>query len=217
LLRCVSDAPEKGRHCEKRGDKSIPAKSPLSGGNAVKTKRTEVEVGSAALPAQQMLWLELMQFYISEAWLLDERKFKDWLDLFTDDVLYFMPRRKNVPRRESHRELTALGDLAILEEDKRYLEMRVARLDTGMAWAEDPPSRTRHLIGNLVAAPLENGTVEARTAFLVYRSHLETDRQLLSGCREDLLRKVEGAWKIARRTIVLDANVLLDKNLSIFL
>ena len=170
-----------------------------------------------ALTPQQGLWLELMQFYIREAWLLDGRKFKEWLGLFTDDVLYFMPRRKNVLRREAHREVTPLGDLAILEEDKRYLEMRVARLETGMAWAEDPPSRTRHLIGNLEAAPRENGDVEARTAFLVYRSHLETDSQLLSGYREDVLRNVNGARKIAKRTIVLDANVLLDKNLSVFL
>jgi 3-phenylpropionate/cinnamic acid dioxygenase small subunit len=181
------------------------------------TKREGLAAGSAMLRPQQALWFELMQFYIREAWLLDERKFKDWLDLFTDDVLYFMPRRKNVLRREAHRELTPLGDLAILEEDKRYLEMRVARLDTGMAWAEDPPSRTRHLIGNLEAAPLENSEVEARTAFIVYRSHLETDNQLLSGCREDVLRNVNGAWKVSRRTIVLDANVLLDKNLSVFL
>lgn len=166
---------------------------------------------------QQALWFELMQFYIREAWLLDERKLQDWLALFTDDVLYFMPRRKNVPRRELHREVTALGDLAILEEDKRYLEMRVARLETGMAWAEDPPSRTRHLVGNLEAKPLENGEVAAKTAFLLYRSHLETDRQLLSGCRDDVLRRVGGAWKIARRTILLDANVLLGKNLSVFL
>jgi 3-phenylpropionate/cinnamic acid dioxygenase small subunit len=64
---------------------------------------------------------------------------------------------------------------------------------------------------------LESGEVQAKTAFLVYRSHLETDHQLLSGCREDLLRKVEGAWKVRRRMIVLDANVLLDKNLSVFL
>ena len=128
-----------------------------------------------------------------------------------------MPRRKNVPRRELHRELTPLGDLAIREEDKRYLEMRVARLDTGMAWAEDPPSRTRQLIGNLEAVLLENGEVQAKTAFLVYRSHLETDHQLLSGCRADVLRKVNGAWKAARRTIALDANVLLDKNLSVLL
>ena len=169
------------------------------------------------LTLQQALWLELTQFYIREAWLLDERKLNEWLDLFTEDVLYFMPRRKNVPRREAQRELTSLGDLAILEEDRRHLEMRVARLDTGMAWAEDPPSRTRHLIGNLEVVPRENGEVEARTAFLVYRSHLETDHQLLSGCREDVLRKVNGAWRISRRTIVLDANVLLDKNLSVFL
>jgi biphenyl 2,3-dioxygenase beta subunit len=128
-----------------------------------------------------------------------------------------MPRRKNVPRREAHRELTPLGDLAILEEDRRYLEMRVARLDTGMAWAEDPPSRTRHLIGNLEVVLLENREVQAKTAFLVYRSRLETDHQLLSGSREDVPRKVKGAWKVARHTIVLDANVPLDKNLTVLL
>src|SRR5437763_14368498 len=105
------------------------------------------------LMSQQALWFELMQFYIREAWLLDERKLKEWLDLFTDDVLYFMPRRKNVPRREAHRELTPLRDLAILEEDKRYLEMRAARLDTARASAEDPPSPTRHPIANLTGPP----------------------------------------------------------------
>jgi 3-phenylpropionate/cinnamic acid dioxygenase small subunit len=114
----------------------------------VNTKRGD-ESGphSVVQTPQQALWLELMQFYICEAWLLDERKFKEWLDLFTDDVLYFMPRRKNVLRREAHRELTPLGDLAILEEDKRYLEMRVARLDTrdglggGPAVAHPSPDR----------------------------------------------------------------------------
>ena len=181
------------------------------------TKREKAADGATGLAEEQGLWFELMQFYIREAWLLDERKYQEWLDLFTDDVLYFMPRRKNVPRRELHRELTPLGDLAILEEDKRYLEMRVARLDSGMAWAEDPPSRTRHLVGNLEVTPLENGEVSERTAFLVYRSHLETDHQLLSGSREDVLRQVAGGWKVAKRTILLDANVLLDKNLSVFL
>jgi 3-phenylpropionate/cinnamic acid dioxygenase small subunit len=47
-----------------------------------------------ALTAQQALWLELMPFYIREAWLLDERRLKEWLDLFTDDVLCFLPRRR---------------------------------------------------------------------------------------------------------------------------
>ena len=172
---------------------------------------------------------EVEQFLFREARLLDERRFHEWLELLTDDVRYWMGARSNrYPKtskaiaildldRYVEDDRTKEDELAILDEDKHSLGARVARLDTGMAWAEDPPSRTRHLIGNLEAVPLENGEVEARTAFLVYRSHLETDHQLLSGCREDLLRKVNGAWKVARRTIVLDANVLLDKNLSVFL
>src|ERR687892_12333 len=108
------------------------------------------------------LWYDLMQFYIREAWLLDDRKFRDWLELFTDDVFYFMPRRRNVQRKDLMRELSEAGDLAIFEDDKTYLTMRVDRLDTGMAWAEDPPSRTRHLIGNLVVEPLPNGEVKAK-------------------------------------------------------
>src|SRR5882672_9823148 len=91
------------------------------------TAQQAKSIGPTLTP-QQALWLELMPFYLREAWLLAERKLKEWLDLFTDDVFYFMPRRKNVPRRELRRELTPPGDLAILEEDKRYLEMRVARL-----------------------------------------------------------------------------------------
>ena len=95
--------------------------------------------------------------------------------------------------------------------------MRVAPLDTGMAWAEDPPSRTRRLDRQSRCGALENSEVHARTAFPGHRSHLETDHQLLSRCREEVLRKASGAWKVARRTIVLDANVLLNKNLCIFL
>ena len=166
--------------------------------------------------AQRDLWYALMQFYIHEAWLLDDRKFDDWLELFTDDVFYFMPRRRNVHRKDLAQELTEVGDLAIFEDDKTYLRMRVERLQTGMAWAEDPPSRTRHLIGNLVVEPLPNGEVQAKTAFILYRSHHETDENIFAGSREDVLRQVAGQWKIARRVIVLDANVILAKNLSVF-
>jgi hypothetical protein len=42
-------------------------------------------------------------------------------------------------------------------------------------------------------------------------SHLETDHQRFAGCRGEVLRKVNGAWKEGRCRIVLDANVLLDK------
>jgi 3-phenylpropionate/cinnamic acid dioxygenase small subunit len=45
---------------------------------------------------------------------------------------------------------------------------------------------------------------------------VETETDFFVGKREDMLRRVGGSWKIARRKIVLDQNVLLAKNLTIF-
>jgi len=160
---------------------------------------------------------EVEQFYYREAELLDDGRYADWLELLADDLDYWMPTRSNRLRRQQALSVAQRGEAAFYDESKESLAWRIRRFDSGMAWAEDPPSRTRHLVGNLEVAPLARGEVQAKTAFLVYRSHLETDHQLLSGCREDVLRRVKGEWKIARRTIVLDANVLLDKNLSVFL
>jgi 3-phenylpropionate/cinnamic acid dioxygenase small subunit len=166
---------------------------------------------------QQALWLELMQFYIREAWLLDERKFQEWLGLFTEDVLYFMPRRKNVPRRESHREVTPLGDLALIEDDKRYLEMRVARLET--AW----PGRKILRRGRATwSATWWRSRWTAVTCRRRPRSSCtgRTWRRTSSsspGAARTCCAGSTARGKVAKRTIVLDANVLLDKNLSIFL
>lgn len=165
---------------------------------------------------KQTLWSELMQFYINEAWLLDERKYDEWLDLLTEDILYFMPRRKNVMRRELEREFTGPGQMNFFEDNKDLMRIRVIRLQTNMAWAEDPPSRTTHLVGNLIVTPLEDGEVSTKTAFIIHKSHLENDTSLYTGWREDILRQENGGWKIAKRTIYLNANVLLSKNISIF-
>jgi 3-phenylpropionate/cinnamic acid dioxygenase small subunit len=169
------------------------------------------------------------QFLYREARLLDERRFHDWLELFTDDLRYWMPvRMSRYPKgsraivildedRYVEEELAREGELALLDETKESLSMRIARLDTGMAWAEDPPSRTRHLITNIeVEAGSTDAELTVYSNFLVYRTRGETEQDLFVGRREDTLRNVEGAWKIARRKIVLDQNVLLPKNVSIF-
>jgi len=87
-----------------------------------------------------------------------------------------------------------------------------------MAWAEDPPSRTRHLITNVVVEPDSGTDDEYRvdSNFLVYRNRLETEVDLFAGSRTDLLRRTPDGFRIASRRIVLDQNVLLSKNLSIF-
>ena len=94
---------------------------------------------------------------------------------------------------------------------------RVARLDTGMAWAEDAPSRSRHLITNIEVEPGDAANeVKAYSNFMVYRSRAETEQDFYVGARRDVLRRVAGTWKIAGRKITLDQNVLLAKNVSIF-
>ena len=113
--------------------------------------------------------------------------------------------------------MTGEDELALFDEDKTTLAARVARLDTGMAWAEDPPSRTRHMISNVEVEPGESeAEVKVYSNFLVYRSRAETEEDFYVGTRRDVLRRVEGGWKIARRRMVLDQAVLTAKNLSIF-
>ena len=87
-----------------------------------------------------------------------------------------------------------------------------------MAWAEDPPSRTRHFVANIEVEP---GDTDGEThglfaTFIVYRSRAETEQDFYVGARRDVLRRVDGAWKIAQRRLVLDQNVLTAKNVSMF-
>jgi 3-phenylpropionate/cinnamic acid dioxygenase small subunit len=179
---------------------------------------------SAAPPdlARFLVRQEVEDFLYQEAELLDERRYEEWLALFTDDTHYWMPLRRNVPRGEPEREFTRAGlDVNWFDEGKDTLTRRVRQILTGVHWAEEPPSRTCHIVANVQilhaggdpAAPDEVGV---KSRFVVYRNRVETETDLLVGKREDLLRRVGGSWRIARRKIVLDQNVLLAKNLTVF-
>jgi 3-phenylpropionate/cinnamic acid dioxygenase small subunit len=172
---------------------------------------------------------EVEQFLYREARMLDERRFHEWLELFTDDIHYWMSNRTNRypkiskaisildPDRYVEDDIAGEDELAILDETKETLTARVARLDTGMAWAEDPPSRTRHILSNIEVEPGEVETeIRVYSNYIVYRSRAETEQDFYVGARQDVLRRVDGTLKIARRRLILDQNVLLAKNVSIF-
>ena len=165
-----------------------------------------------------MLLHEVEQFLFYEASLLDERRFHEWLDLFTEDTHYWMPIRTTRARGEESQELTKEHENSYFDDDKSMLDQRIAKLDTGFSWAEDPPSRTRHLVTNV---RIKDGSPESGLTvncyFIVYRTRLATDEDLWVGTRADVLRKEDGEWKIARRHIFLDQTVLKSKNLSSFL
>ncbi len=158
-------------------------------------------------------------FYYLEADLLDDRKLREWLDLLADDIHYWMPIRDNPLHRpkELAEELSRPGEGYYFDDSKKTLKIRVERVYAGNAWAEVPPSRTRHFISN-VRIKNDNGTeIQVESNFLAYRTRMETDQDLFVGTRKDILRRVNGGFKIARRTIILDQAVLSAKNISIFL
>ena len=171
--------------------------------------------------ARLLLKEEIEQFLYHEAELLDERRYEEWLALFAEDAQYFMPMRRNVPHDEPEREFTRAGsDVNWFDEGKDTLTRRVKQILTGIHWAEEPPSRICHMISNVqvVSAPsgAASGEVTVKSRFLVYRNRVETETDFLVGKREDVLRRVNGGWQIARRKIILDQNVLLAKNLTVF-
>jgi 3-phenylpropionate/cinnamic acid dioxygenase small subunit len=167
--------------------------------------------------ARLLLKDEIEQFLYREADLLDERRYEEWLELFTDDAHYFMPMRRNVPHDEPEREFTRAGtDVNWFDEGKDTLTRRVKQILTGIHWAEEPPSRICHMVSNVQVVADGPADVTVKSRFLVYRNRVETETDFLVGKREDRLRRVGGGWKIARRKIVLDQNVLLAKNLTMF-
>jgi 3-phenylpropionate/cinnamic acid dioxygenase small subunit len=158
-------------------------------------------------------------FYYLEAELLDNRKLREWFDLLTDDVRYWMPIRHNpFERSEDIRdELSKPGEGFYFDDDKKSLKIRVERAYARNAWAEMPPSRTRHLITNVRIKKDDGRAIEVYSNFLVYRTRMENDQDMFVGERQDVLRPVGGGFKIAKRTIILDQAVLAAKNISVFL
>lgn len=164
------------------------------------------------------LQFEIEQYYYREAELLDDRRFAEWLDLFSDDTRYWMPTRSNRQLREQDKETSADGEFALFDDTKRTLGWRVRQLSSFTHWAENPRSRTRHLISNVRIAPRQDyGELEVKSNFICYRNRLQDEVDIWAGERSDLLRRdAQYAWRIARRKVLLDQNVVLSKNLSVF-
>lgn len=161
-------------------------------------------------------------FFREEADILDERRYQDWLDLLTDDVAYVAPLAWNVSgRSRGDAEFTREGlDAMWFDEGKETLTQRVKQIGTGIHWAEEPVSRTSHIITNvrvLYAANSEAGCqIHTSCRFLLYRNRLEDEVDIYVGKRKDTLLAVGQSLRIRRREVYLDQNVLLAKNFTTF-
>jgi 3-phenylpropionate/cinnamic acid dioxygenase small subunit len=166
---------------------------------------------------QAQLRGEVEDFLYTEAELLDERQFSTWVELFTEDATYTMPIRRNVAYQSWADENTRAGrDICWFDEDKHTLRKRVQQLNTGVHWAEEPVSRVCHMVSNVRITAVDGDDVRVSSCFLVYRNRLDDETDVFAGRRHDVLRQIDGQWRIAAREILLDQSVLLAKNLTLF-
>ena len=161
---------------------------------------------------------EIEQFLYQEAALIDERRYEEWIELFTDDVHYHMPIRRNIKFGQWDMENSDTNsEVSWMDEGKVTLEGRVRQLMTGVHWAEEPPSRVRHIVTNVRITDVQGDEVSVSDCFFVWHNRLQDEVNLFAGKRDHVLRRdAETGWKVADRLILLDQNVLLAKVITTF-
>ena len=150
---------------------------------------------------------EVTEFLNREAELLDSGALREWIRLLHPEILYRIPIRLAQDRDLD----IAMPDWAShVDDDLAAIEMRVRRLESGYAWAEEPRSRVRRFLTNLrIAHRGDEQEVEANVNLLVIRTRGDDPTfDLFVGERRDVLRKVEGEWKILARQVLLDPSTL---------
>lgn len=158
---------------------------------------------------------QIVAFYAHETALLDDGKFHEWLELLEDDIRYLMPMRetRQGPAPDSE---AALPPFYLFNDDKESLESRVARLDTGLALVESPPSSTQRLITDVLLQEVHGEEIVVRSSFLVFQVRDERNEVFFIGRRVDRLRRRQGSFRVARRDIGL-AQYVLPRTISVFL
>ncbi|KAF1072298.1 3-phenylpropionate/cinnamic acid dioxygenase, small subunit [Variovorax sp. PDC80] len=166
---------------------------------------------------------EIEEFLYDEAEMLDQRRFREWLDTLAEDLVYFMPMMFNVKfgQHETREKTRYEKDMSWFNEGKWTLTKRAEQILTGVHWAEEPLSRLCRLVTNVQLTAIgENAAgqqeVSVLSGFLIYQNRCEHEEYYFAGKRSDVLRRVDGRWQLARREIRLGQNVLLAKNLTMF-
>ena len=138
----------------------------------------------------------LEAFLVGEARLLDERRFDDWLDLFTDDGWYWVPI---APDQDNPHDMVSL-----IYDDRRLLETRIRRLAHPSAHAQTPASRTSRIIANVTAdeAPTDGADLVIRSKFQMIEYRRDTQRLFGGTCRHGLV-EAEGSLRIRWKRVDL--------------
>jgi 3-phenylpropionate/cinnamic acid dioxygenase small subunit len=169
------------------------------------------------------------QWYYREARMLDGREYQKWLALCTEDIAYVMPHRVNPLIDNSlrgkeemisvERELDGVDSdgCPIRNESYVYLALRVERSYKPNSWAENPPARTRRIVGNVEVLGIEGERTSVTSNFQLFYSRPGSANFLYAGQRRDVLLGSAPDYKLTQREIVMDLADIEVPTLGLFL
>ena len=140
---------------------------------------------------------QVEQFIYHEADLMDEHRYDEWLALWTDDALYWVPSGGDDidPKRE----------ISLIYDDRVRLQVRITRLKSGFAHAQEPKSRMRRVVSNIVTKEAENGDIVVFSNFLL--TELRRGKQdTFAGRTIHRLRPDNGSFRLASKKVLLVNN-----------
>jgi benzoate/toluate 1,2-dioxygenase beta subunit len=143
------------------------------------------------------------QFLFLEARLADEGDYDGWETLWTDDGIYWIPANGD--------DIDPATQMSILYDNRSRIALRIRQLKHDKRHAQNPKSRLRRLLANIeVLDVAPDGDLLVGANFLIYESR-ERGTTLWGGRTEYRLRPVDGAWRMARKKVMLVDN---DRALS---
>jgi 3-phenylpropionate/cinnamic acid dioxygenase small subunit len=124
---------------------------------------------------------EVEQFLYRQAEILDERRWDDWLGLFTPDGHYWMPADPSHTSGE--------GVPSIFYEDQYMMRVRAGRLEHPRAWSQSPRNRTNHVVSNVIIEreEPETGELSVRAKFIMVEFRLDEQRYFTGTYRHHLV------------------------------
>ena len=142
---------------------------------------------------------EVERFLYFQAEVLDERRWEDWLDLFADDGVYWMPASQDQESAE--------GQPNIFFEDHYLMDMRIRRIEHPYAHSQVAGHRTSHVVSNVIIQKQDqkNNHIEVTSRFHMVEYRLDQQRYF-GGKYTHKLLETEAGYKIEQQRVDL-ANV----------
>ena len=138
----------------------------------------------------------IADFIFQEARLLDARNFRDWMALFADDGTYWVP---SVPGQQS-----PFDQASLFYDDRDLMKTRVERLEHPRIHVQTPPSRTAHLIGNIVVEEEDAANGELVVGSTVIMAEYRDDAQrVFAGRQRHRLRRHGDTFLIVQKRVDL--------------